>query len=630
MKNLVLLIVSAIFIPALLFGQATKPSHEMTMNGKVASFVMHESTGMPIIFTGKEIMGLNPTTKEVLWKVPRSTMNAIAEVDPSTAPDDYFEYHNTPYAFVAKHIINVATGEIIIDDEKDNLKKSKGYYILPDIETTLIETVVGSDIMLYGIGSFDSKVKWSTKIGSISALNTLNTTNSGSEQNTKIKPQLTKAGQLLYQSKKNLISIQPETGKINWEEKLNPGYLYMNDEATKLIVVEKKGGLGLPSLSAVEKFGKVIYSIDAVAGKSVWKKGVKMDGNVQFIRPFDGGVMVVHDEGLNIFDFDNAKGEGRWKKDYKEKGIRDVKTTDKGIVVYTKKTKMLVDPKKGEKVWKKAEKLEKVPNQYNMAYNNRKTSGKAYAMWQGGDYVVVKNGKKAELRADEVFTGGSDDYIGSIEYVYKTDSDGRRTFSKYNLRILDLESMKIHATSFVPKSALKSLSQTQIYGDQCFVSTDRHFYLYNISNDGLEQVANKYYKEPGAFGKGLGRITMGLAGAALVVGSAGKGVTSPFLSNNSSSGGKYMDQMENYAAASNAANDLAARKDKSTVTDQFAYFFTKNDAKELVLVKVDKLNGEEVKEFKFTDKSPAYMVDERNDLLYYGVGDQLKVFNLSE
>ena len=69
-----------------------------------------------------------------------------------------------------------------------------------------------------------------------------------------------------------------------------------------------------------------------------------MDGNVQFVMPYEDGYIVVHDEGFNIFDYSPGKqAEGRWKKDYGEKNIKDIVVQEDGLMVYFKNRRMLVD-----------------------------------------------------------------------------------------------------------------------------------------------------------------------------------------------------------------------------------------------------------------------------------------------
>ena len=73
---------------------------------------------------------------------------------------------------------------------------------------------------------------------------------------------------------------------------------------------------------------------------------------------------------------------------------------------------------------------------------------------------------------------------------------------------------------------------------------------------------------------------------------------------------------------------MVKRRRIGRVEDQFGYFFARNDDGDLVLFKVDKNTGEEVKQYPFSDTKPVYEVDSASGQLYYAVDDQMKIFAL--
>lgn len=623
MKTFLRIALIPCFVVAFIFGshaQTIEPVAELEIGSNVTGFQVHPTTGAQVVLTPKEILGLNPYSKEIMWRVNRSGMQAIADADTESSSDDFQPYLNTPYMFASKNIINSITGDVLVSEEKDGLKRSRGYYIMPEQEIVLVETINEKKIMLNAIGAFDSKLKWQAPIQEISGLGAGLSGNSGSETDTKIKPQLTEANQLIYQVKKDLVSINPDNGNVNWQEKVDPGYIFMNDDASKLIVAEKKGGFGL-GLSAVEKFGKTIYSIDAAQGKSIWKKGVKLDGNVQFIIPHDGGVIVIHDEGANIYDYDDEKGEGRWKKDYKEKNIRRMEVEKAGLMFYTKNKRMLVDAKTGEEVWKKAEKLDKEPRVMRMGAVPQEKP----------EYVIADNsaifeikGKTVTIPANRYHMSEDKSHFLGVQYIY----DEKGNFEYYALRVLDRASGKISFGKVDPKRNKGIKSFDFLEDDKLFVMTDKQFWLFKHGGEKMDLVKEEFYFEPGSLGRGLGRIALGAATTAVAVGGAVNATEQAIVSGDGSSIDRYNERMDTYGGTLDAANTAAARKDKSARTKQYAYFFSKNDDKDLVLFQVLKSTGESVGEYKFSDKTPKYKVDEENGYLYYGVDKKLQIFNL--
>ena len=592
---------------------------EIQVNGTGKAIFTHEYSGIPIIKATKSYTAFNPETHEKIWEIERTPSTAAME-SAGNGPADYVDFYNTPFAYLNGTLINVQSGQVLVDGEKDEIKRFMEYYIIPDADLVLVQLGAKNNIRLYGLNPFTSELKWGVNLREAGAIGQAVAGASSSI----IPPLLTAGGDLLYQNGKNLASINLKKGSLNWNEKLNPGYIFINDDATNLLVAEKRGGLGsvmtVPGVSAI-KFSKKMYLIDANTGKSLWSKGdTKMDGNIKFIMPYEAGYIVVHDEGFNIYDYSPGKqAEGKWKKDVSIKNISDIVIDEKGLMVYFKNRRMLIDPSNGDELWKKEEKLEKERKPYAMtpkaSYNE--IGDVSYYTSSGRIHVSV-NGKTRSYSCEGFAL--NEEKMELVTYVTEwAEVQGIRAVIGFFVRNIDLNTGNSEKKRF---NVRKGIDAVDVVENGYFFYNDRGFALLDYTNGEWGNLRKEYYPDPS---RGE-RLLKGLAVAAIGITASTQNLGNAVVSNDPNAAAKFQAKQD---ALNNVdASELYTRNKVGRVETEFAYFFSRNDDGKLVLFKVEKNTGKEVKQYPFDDNSPIYEIDSWNDQLYYLVDDKLKIFAL--
>lgn len=627
MKIRSLIALFVLFAFSNLFGQGVAPETEITLQGGAKSINIHDFTGVPIIRTTETYTAVNPITHEVLWSIERKGGAAALE---SVGGDvtDYFDIFSTVFAYVNGSIVNVLTGDILVDGEADEIKKFSTFYIVPDADLILIQLQAKGAERLYALDPFTRETKWGVQLreqsGLGQAMGSIETEGPGPYI---IPPVLTAAGNLLYHNDKYLASIDLSNGNLQWNNKLNPGYIFLNEDATKLLVAEKRGGLGgamsmNPDGGAPNKFSKSLYLLDANTGESLWTKGdTKMDGNVQFVMPYEEGYIVVHDEGFNIFDYSPGKeAEGRWKRDYGEKNIKDIVVQEDGLMVYFKSRRMLVDPATGEDVWKKPERLEREPSVFVMSRRTGETQVGDNSFYLLGNTMYVEtNGRTNGYRCD-VYTYDEASKELVITYYDETQISGTWDHPTW---AVDMGSGDVKRTTYTLRKGIQGVDKVE---NGYFFYNDRTFALYDFDGANWNKVKGEYYPDPSRgerFLKGFVSY-MALAGASMKNGLAG---SKAVITNDPAALNRYEARQNAMYGAGNAVGEIVEHRRVGRVEEQYAYFFARNEG-ELKLFKVDKNTGEEIKEYLFDDTQPVFEIDSASGQLYYVVDDQMKIFVL--
>lgn len=624
MKIRSLIALFALFGLSNLFGQDA-PVAEITLQGGAKSINIHDFTGIPVIQTTETYTAVNPITHEVLWSMGRKGGAAALE-SVGGGVIDYVDIYSTAFAYVNGSIVNVLNGDVLIDGEADEIKKFSTFYIVPDAELVLIQLQAKGAERLYALDPFTMEKKWGVQLREQSGLGqAMGSIESDGPGPYIIPPLLTAAGNLLYHNDKYLASIDLSNGNLQWNNKLNPGYIFQNEDATMLLVAEKRGGLGgamsmNPDGGAPNKFSKSLYLLDANTGESLWTKGdTKMDGNIQFIMPYDNGYIVVHDEGFNIFDYTAGKqAEGRWKKDYGEKNIKDIVVQEDGLMVYFKNRRMLVDPATGEDVWRKPEKLEREPAAFVMSSRRGETEVGDNSFYLLGSTMYVEIDGRTNGYPCDVYSYDED----SKELVI-TDDDEDEVTTRTDARVVNMETGETSATTYNIRKAVEGVDKVE---NGYFFFNDRGFALLDFDGSSWNEVKGEYYPDPSRGERFLkGAVSyLALTGASLQNGLAG---TKAVVTNDPAAYNRYEARMNAMDGAGDAVGGMVERRRVGRVEEQFAYFFARNDG-ELKLFKVEKSTGEEVKEYPFEDNQPVYEVDSASGQLYYITDDQLRIFVL--
>ncbi|MTB51213.1 PQQ-binding-like beta-propeller repeat protein [Lewinella sp. W8] len=616
--------------------QVVEPLAETDVDANGKSIFVHTTTGIPVLQTMKEYIGLSPKDGTILWSVERNSGAALTEATSEDgATRDFDEIPNTPLVFASGTLLNVVNGKVIFDGGDRDLRILRTYYVIPERDLMLLEIGGKGAIYLYGINPFESRKEWDVQLREASGLSQAGSEGGADFSDRDLQPQLNSAGDLVYPNGKYLALVDLKSGSLKWNEKINAGYLFTNKGGSRMVVAEKRGGLGgLMDVSGTgggpRKFGKKLHLIDTETGQSVWKKEKKLDGNVLYVTPYDDGFLVVHDEGMNIFSYTDTKGDGRWKKGYKEKGVVNVEFEDEGLMVYFKNKRMLVDPVSGEDKWKKAEKLEKEPKGFLWGMVAEAPEPERIGMHDVtfyNGYFEVGKGFRSDRHNFEWIIPEED----RIAFATTVPTEGTRIGKpQFIISVLELGGEKpvLKRKMFGLKKGMAAFDKVE---NGYFLYNDRGYVLMDYDADkGFSERKDEWYPDPTAALRTLTGIATAAGGAAYA-GAQSYNMLESVATTGDIQGAaqRWGDRMDAMSSAGDVGMGYATdRQVNGRVDDDFAFFFARDGKEGLTLFKVDKNTGEEVNKFRFDDKTPLYEVDYRSNRLYYAANGKFKIYKL--
>ena len=618
MKTLYSLVLAALLCPMLVMAQID-PVHTSELPGAGKGVYIHSATDIPIFRTPTSYTALHPESFETLWTIDRQEMAKLEGIDESQQVDDYYEVPLSTIIYLGNHLVDAIGGKVIVNGDEDGVRGVEKFNLFPKQEMVLIKLAVKGGYRLYAINPFTNDLLWKTDIADASGLSqTMSGSSNPYAENARgIQPFISEHGSIVYTHDKDMMLIDPATGDLKWKEKLEPGYVMFSLKGKRIAVVERRSGLGTLA-SFNDKLGKKLVVIDAETGENSWKKEIKLDGNVKFLKRYKDGFIVVHDEGFNVYDFNSEKGDGLWKKDFSAKEITDVEEVDGNFMVYYKDRRILMDPATGKDVWKKAEKLEREHEEYKPG-NTRKI-GKYEIRYSYGNIYLrdTQSGSSASYVAHAYTIDEEKGTVVTVEFPEEaTFSVGPKN---YRITVIDLKSFQ---TAYGSISLNRGFSYVESVENGYFVAGPIGYVLFKVADKKIEVVKEEKYPEPGAFGRTMAGI--GIAG---VTSATQLATTGNYIVGNETDMASYERKMD----ASNNTADIAwgasQKKGTKRADKDYAYFFSKNEEGNLALFQIRKSDGEEAAHYMFDDKTPTYELDYSNGYLYYMNGTTLKIYKL--
>lgn len=317
------------------------------LSGLPLEVMVEDVTNTPIIAQQYSFVGLDQVSGDSLWSVPRNALFGIGQKlsEDGAGTDDIVDIPKVPFVFIRGVVVDVRDGNKLITEEEE-AKLFRGSTIIDDL--CLIEVAVKGGTRLYGLGAKDGSRRFAIDLkekGSLSL--TGNAAGDGGR-----KPMILDKDNIIYFDNKNMYRINIAKGEMLWSYEGKVKTVVPVDGGNKLALLFRPGGM----LSLAD-YDKDFQLLDANTGAPAYKKPLKMDGNLRQVMDYDGGLAIIHSDGMNIYDFGAEKG--RWKKGFKQNGIKEFKVEDGGLMVYFKNKRMLIDPASGDEKMKKAEKLDR-------------------------------------------------------------------------------------------------------------------------------------------------------------------------------------------------------------------------------------------------------------------------------
>lgn len=618
-----------------------KPDNVIDLKNHLQEINIHQITGVPIAVTNEAYFGIDPSTNQTLWKVDRSLYQKLSNL--TETEQDFFEVTLTPYAIINDNLVDVRTGKLIIDKTKESIKRLKKYDTMLPLGILLIEGASEGTQYLYCIDLSKNELKWKAKIGTTSMLKDAirNAVPENPFTTGSFKTIVSKAGNFIYKSGKHLISINGKDGAIMWDLNNDPGQAFFNKSESRLMVVDKGGSMMSMMTSAVtmnmnkmEALGKEVTALDPTTGKTLFE--IKLNDKYKWADDFGDEFFIASTDGGNLYSYET--GQKKFKKDFDEKRIHYVQKTAEGYLIAYKNKQMLVDAT-GKNIWKKAVEIEDISDDVDYdryEYNNGYII--AYKSYLG---YYAKDQKKPlwKIGVDEKAKLAFDGYHRNILIL-----DGE----KYYIINPDKSAEKPKPLKVKLKDDGDSFNVVDIKENSYFFSGPYEYFITDINGKILKQ---KYYKQPGELGRHLANIGTGVIAAAAAyqataglmnqgmgvanvlggtfapLGESGAGL----IDKGTAQFNKGINQVYSVNALAAGANLLSAFGGSrynafgSTITN--AYYFTKGENGEKLLVRVLKENGNETDKLIFLNNKPVYEIDYITNKIFYLHNNELHIFN---
>jgi len=580
-----------------LIAQVLEPITEVPLGKDANQIVINTLTGIPVLQTKSEYVGLDPEDGSVMWVANRNSRYPQPDLIYGNGPvRDFEEVPGTYYVFASGDLIDVTNGNTIIDGAKHDLCVLRTYHTVSEANMVLLEIGGRGAIYLYALNLLEGDLAWDVQLRKVPVLprgfaREVPGTVLGPYIAPHLNPYFDVADNLIYPSHKHLALINTKSGELKWNVKISPAYIVANEEGTRMVIAEEHfDNRRMPSSSNDDTFNvggrndgdggwdetegsfrKRLHLINTETGQSIWKKKGKMSGNVLYVEPFEDDFLVVHDKGMNIYSFDDPKPEGRWKKDYVKEGVLSVEVSPAGLTVYSRNERMLIDLISGKEKWEEAEETDTEPQGFMRGVvsarkpQTKKISNFDVTLYE--DYFVVGNELvSSTYHYDMIIV--EEDRIAVIDYVF--DDDNILMDIVMSVTQLDGDELERKVESVRLRHGIHGFDKVD---GGYFVYNDRGFCLYRYDRDkGFEEVRKEYYPDPTAAKRFI-------IGAAVILGSA-------------------------YASNELPGFRFALRQVNGRVDEDFAFFFTRDGKEGPTLFKVDKDTGDEVAKFRFDDPTP--------------------------
>ena len=625
--------VFALFLTTQVYSQVDI-SWKAPLDGKPKSIYFHSFTQTPVVETSANYYGVNAIDKSVVWTIKKSekmaAMQAARTASALTASDDmtkgmdlteYYEIPNTQFASISNNLIDVSTGKLLLGEGNNPFKTLISDDIINQLNLLLVKVKDDDGSQkLYGIDIATSQVLWSTKLADASAakdaLKFISKANGLDKLTLDLfKPSVTAKGDIIYNNNGKLILIKGKTGVIAWENDCNPGTFFLNNDQTKIIVIDKPSAASnMMSIKGPKPFGKKVMAIDAVTGKNLWAEPTKLDEVYKMYNFIsDNEVLIAYKDGLNLFDV--TTGKNIWKKDFEAKNLKSMEMIAEGLELQFGNKIIVIDAKTGKKIWKKAVEMDGIDENaefepYKKEYKNTRVVLTPEVLYA---YDKASGDKKWSRSFDEDARVGFDDANGKILII-----------SAKKIYLFSLEDQKkapkpIDVKIANPKEIVGfEIKETGyfIYGQKEFILIDKEGKV--LEQKEYKQLAGNRLKKAGLLVASIATSTLSTRGTVSVNGGP-KQEFGVFVDPATAKAFEEASKAQDAALKDLKANDKQRRAVRTDNT--YAYFLkgeSANGKTSISLVLVDKKTGKEVKALNFSEnRDVVYEIDFNNGMLYF-------------
>ncbi|MFT7899603.1 hypothetical protein VBY74_06435 [Tenacibaculum ascidiaceicola] len=577
-------------------------------------WIKQTSDGNIIASGAKGLLAMNNNTGEILWhnkELKAVDKNTFLNID--GLPFFYVEY--APIVGKVRGIIlNSSNGEIVFDT-KDKGYRIKDYTLLQDKGIILFELLDNKKQKLMNFDLVKSQLNWIIDLGEVGNIFKKLAGSSFINHG----PFFTSSNNLVIGIKDKIFAINFSNGEIVWKHKTKK-------KVNALVYSEKNNNLYV----GIKKSSKLLV-LNPDNGTDITPGKLKLRGElIDVTSNSNGDLILVETEGFNIINPETNLF--KWKKSFKIDYLNEVIPHEKGFIAIGKDEKKgsiaLVSPE-GKKIWN--------TNVNGYAYYITPTEkGVLYISTERSNILDYEKGKDV-WRRDVKFKS-----IPAVTY----DENENKVILFENRKgyKFDLESGEIN--QFADDIRLEEVKRKTplvaeyIKGEGYLLYTDQHISL--LKPDGTIKYSN-YYK-PASSIQGLTRVAqLGLAFAGVDFDIQGSLDNIEML--NDLSNGAYRtskDQTDGTSETSTIAslhigagdgnmheifNITSKRFYNSKVIKNSQFIVTKVKRQDLPsihkIIKVDKKTGAIDKEIDLLDKTPNYVIDKVDNMVFINENNTL-------
>lgn len=620
-KNKALLFVTAcLFQATALIAQETKPEWSVKTGDffSNAIFLQQSDAGVLIVSSDGGLTGIDPVKKTKIWELPE--IKGITEDQfQLLAGTQYIMVEYQKSMAIAKNktviIIDSHTGTIAYNS-KDEEIKVRNTRIMPALQGILIEGVKDSRYFIGFLDFAKSSVTWTKDFGKVKTggfgIGALKrAVKSYTESIFKAEPLVDPSGKLIFSNDETVYCVNGITGATEWEKVFKDdvtAFLFSEDKKQLFVVYDDK-----------------LELVETATGKNLYDKPLKPGGKINDIQALGNANIIMHDDGFNIME---ADGKFRWKKDASTGNTTSVWPVDGGYVA-------LEQTEKGGKITR-------VTNEGKEMWDESLgdpiftvlpiSNGVIYITTEKANILSYEKGKdvwKKDIKIKGTPAFGVD-VAKKLVYVYSNDA-----LSMFNLN--DGTYREI-----VPELKLKDyddekeLAVIEPRAGGIFIHTNQNIAF--VKEDG-SVLYNKYFKEAG-LSKGARGLLKVLGAATSVAGTtyglSGLGKPQDWEVKQTGANTYQVDSKQMRAGSAVAEGGSAvfqaaqARYFATKAAKNTVYILSKWDAGNGLVIS-EKDNGNEIKRIVFNDKTPQYVVDEADFMLYVIVdGKELRAYDIKK
>lgn len=616
-KNILILVICLLINSITSIAQDA--DYTYTFDGQV-KWMLLTDTGTLLASTGEALVGINPHSQEVDFKIDR--LKKVKEENLEFVP-------GTPYLIIKPKgmllhtsVVDIIAGKMVFDSKEEDWKGGvqSRHFISPEMKFVVngMKKFPGIGQYKSGVGLYDMLTGDLVRLFERKAGNPMTG-----------KPDIM-GDEIIIPGAKNITCYSISSGDVKWESDVkNATQIITNEDTNEIYAFRTKGS------------NTVVYKIDANSGSSLWPEGNKVSGGISRIEFTEHGLALVTNivssgkKGLagklankiggagqsKIYLLDLNTGADLWGKSPKTKGfVSHFYIEPDGVLFGVASGGINKVGFDGTPLWKKP--LKTGPSIQIMA---RTEKGVLYISETDTDIIDLKTGesvfgKAVKYKNSKAVTSAYDKnrdrfLVSCKDGVYEFDGNN----GEYNLLAKDLK--------FDGKEDPTSMS---VRDGGILLTSEQNMTMLNF--DGSEKW-HVYHKAPGI--STVGKIFMGaLAVASVTMMSASAyqaGANRAALGPYHTETRRMEGYQEGFADIANASFQALGHRYKATkATENSSFILTKlNDG--VGLVKVDKDSGQNVGEIVLKDKKPVYEVDDIEGILYFkSKGNTISGFKLNK